>query len=99
MIGYSKNKREVDKDYLRFVRSQPCLVWGCPNKSAAHHDPTVGAGGSDYRALPLCAEEHHTTGVHQMGRGLFQKKHNIDFNAERVRLLIMYVKKLKKGVK
>lgn len=89
-----KRKREVDKKYLAWVRSQPCLVRHCPNKSIAHHDPTIGAGGSDYRSLPLCVE-HHVPGVHTIGRDTFQLRHNLDFNEERIKLLINYIKKLK----
>lgn len=92
-----KPKREVDKTYLQYIREQPCLVWDCPNKSVAHHDPSVGAGGSDYLSLPLCVD-HHIPGVHQMGKGLFQKKYRIDFNRERVRLLIGYITLLKRKI-
>ena len=94
MISCPKNKREVDKAYLQYIREQPCLVWDCPNKSVVHHHPSIGAGGSDYTALPLCVD-HHILGVHQMGKGLFQKKYRIDFNRERVRLLIGYIRTLK----
>lgn len=95
MPADQKVKRETDPDYLAYIRCQPCLVWNCPNKASAHHDPSIGAGGSDYESLPLCDPLHHIEGVHRMGRGLFQKKHMIDFNRERVRLLKGYIKKLK----
>jgi len=89
-----KPSREVDKDYLKYIRRQPCLVYGCPNKAIAHHDPTVGAGGSDYTSVPLCTY-HHIPGIHQMGRGIFQKTYSIDLNREKVRLLIGYINILK----
>ena len=90
-----KQKREVDKDYLAYLRKQPCLAWDCPNKAEVHHDPSVAAGGSDYLALPLCPEEHHIPGVHAMGKDTFQKRHNINFDKERIRLLKGYIKELK----
>lgn len=93
-MEYPKKKREIDKDYLAYIRKQPCLVLYCPEKTYPHHDPTVKAGGTDYNALPLCTE-HHTSGVHLMGRDTFQSEYGIDFNAERVRLLILYIKQLK----
>lgn len=95
MSFYPKNKRETDKAYLAYIREQPCLVWNCPNKSATHHDPSVGAGGSDYTALPLCSRVHHVPGVHAMGKDTFQKRYNINFDKERIRLLIGYIKLLK----
>ena len=93
-MEYPKIKREIDKDYLAYIRKQPCLVGlFCRGRVAPHHDPSIGAGGSDYRALPLCAN-HHTT-VHQIGRKSFQDRSMLNFNKERVRLLIGYIKRLR----
>ena len=95
-MEYPKIKREIDKDYLAFIRKQPCLVSLCPHKSFAHHDPSVGAGGSDYTTLPLCHNHHIGFGVHDMGRESFQKRHGLDFEKEKIRLLIKYIKELKR---
>jgi len=92
-----KIKRETDPDYLKWIRSQPCLVdVGCEGDVVPHHDPSVKAGGSDYCAIPLCVK-HHIPGVHSLGRKTFQARYGIDFNMERVRLLIGYIRRLKDG--
>jgi len=101
-MGHEKPKREIDKDYLKWIRQQPCLVsigrcgigCGCEGEITAHHDPTIGAGGSDFNALPFCLA-HHIPGVHSMGKKTFQEIYNIDFNRERVRLLKNYIILLK----
>ena len=90
-----KQARETDPDYLKYIREQPCLVYNCPNKASVHHDPSIGAGGSDYETLPLCDPLHHVEGVHRMGKDTFQEKFNLNFDRERIRLLKGYIKKLK----
>jgi len=90
-----KQKREIDKKYLAYIRKQPCLVYPCPFKSSAHHDPSKGSGGSDYETLPLCEEGgHHIEGVHKLGRETFQKKLGLDFDADRIRLLMGYIEEI-----
>ena len=90
-----KIKREINKDYKKFIEQQPCVVRGfnCMGDVVAHHDPSVGAGGSDFMAIPLCVV-HHIPGVHQKGKDTFQEHHCIDFNKERVRLLLKYISTL-----
>lgn len=95
MPADQKIKREIDKAYLAYIREQPCLVWNCPNKASVHHDPSIGAGGSDYESLPLCNPLHHIEGVHRIGKDTFQEKFNLNFDRERIRLLKGYIKKLK----
>ena len=92
MPSKSKPIRETDKDYLEYIRNEPGLVEG--DDIVAHHTVSVGAGGSDYLAVPL-PFKHHTPGVHSMGKATFQKEYNINFDKEIIRLLIKYIKKLK----
>ena len=96
-MNLQKPKRETDKNYRKYIEQQPCLVRNsdCLGDVVCHHTVTVGAGGSDYLGVPLCAE-HHTgkTGVHQMGRDSFQKFHNIDFRDEIIRLLKEYIREI-----
>jgi len=51
-----KPTRQVDKVYLAWVRTQPCVV--CGARAEPHHVVTRGAGGSDYFAIPVCREHH-----------------------------------------
>jgi hypothetical protein len=79
-----KQKREKNSDYLKFIRTMPCVVMLCCNKSQAHHVDSIGSGGSDMRAVPLCAE-HHTSGgdsVHRLGVKTFQVRHGVDFESQ-----------------
>ena len=84
--------RETDEDYLKYIRGEPGLIEG--DDIVAHHTVSVGAGGSDYLAVPL-PFKHHTPGVHSMGKATFQKEYNINFDKEIIRLLINYIKKIK----
>lgn len=91
-MEYPKIKREIDKDYLNYIRHEPGLIEG--NSIEAHHTISVGAGGSDYLAVPI-PSKHHKPGIHTMGKDTFQKKYNINFDKEIIRLLIGYIKKLR----
>jgi len=86
-----KQKREVDKEYLKFIRRHSCLCGvECMGKVEAHHTTTRGAGGSDYKAIPLCIKHHYTVG--NMGIETFQENYFINFDTEIIRLLIEYIK-------
>jgi len=55
-----------DPRYLKWIRTQPCMIPGCRNKAESHHenpegDSAMGGKCSDRRALPLCIC-HHTGG-------------------------------------
>ncbi len=88
-----KKIRETDENYLDFIREQPCLVCLDPIVEP-HHTKTVGAGGSDYNAVPLCRRCHAS--AHYSGTHFFFKKKGIDpaflkFIIERLR--VKYEKK------
>lgn len=84
-----------DPEYLRFIRSQPCLI--CSRRgliqlsetNAHHHGPRgLGQKVPDRHTLPLCHVEHHQYGkesVHVMGRR-WAEYHGIDPQAEFDRL-------------
>lgn len=91
-MGNPKQTREIDEDYLKFIRNEPGLIEG--NNIVAHHTVSVGAGGSDYLAVPLPFKQH-IPGVHSMGKATFQEKYNLNFETEIIKLLIKYIKKLK----
>jgi len=92
--AFPKPVRLTDPDYLRYIKRQPCLL--CPSASVdPHHTKTRGAGGSDYRALPLCRKHHED--LHRRGAIVFALDYRIDLQAEQIRLLEMYVSALKDG--
>lgn len=76
--------------YLRFIRSQPCLVcgqqWGI---EAAHTGPHgIGQKSPDSSVIPLCLRHHrcHTESYHALGRVNFEKVHGISVALEIIRL-------------
>lgn len=92
----NKRKRVVDKNYLNFIRSLPCLIClseGRTSSSEPHHIPEKGNGGvgiktDDNRAINLC-HEHHLE-FHQHGRNTFAEKYGIDYEKTILRLNVIY---------
>jgi len=84
-----KKPREIDKNYLKHVKGQSCLVCG-DAPCDAHHIKSRATFGSDYTAICLC-REHHTE-CHAIGKDTFQEKYCLDFNEARIKLLISYIK-------
>ena len=96
MGSYPKPKTDRSPRYLKWLRSQPCVICGRYKDTTrdvvpAHQtikDRGVSLKPSDYYALPLCsfchAEEHYG-GVKTMWKGLDRKLLIIDH-------LIMYFK-------
>ena len=69
VIAISKPVRERDRDHLRFVASQPCLVCG-RTPSDAHHikfaeQRAMGRKVSDKFAVPICRLHHRE--LHRRG--------------------------------
>jgi hypothetical protein len=86
--AFPKPQRESDKDYLKWIKTQPewaCVVTGDLDADP-HHVQTVGSGGSDALVVPLAREEHDKAhhGSYWTGRNLinlcswFYNKHEID---------------------
>lgn len=77
-----KPQRIVDAGYLHFLRGFPCHICRLtagkpvPSGSEACHVQSVGAGGDDTQALPMC-HEHHVE-QHTMGIVSFQKRHKVN---------------------
>lgn len=88
----SKPKNIVrDKEYLEFIRSQPCLITG--QLAEPHHvdiDKSSGMGikCSDLYTIPLNNEKH--TEAHTIGKYTFAKKYGIDYTYEISRLQQKY---------
>jgi hypothetical protein len=69
VIAISKPVRERDRDHLRFVASQPCLICG-RSPSDAHHikfaeQRAIGRKVSDKFAVPICRMHHRE--LHRRG--------------------------------
>ena len=89
-MAIPKPLRVKDRAYLKYIESQACLVCDrCYGDVVAHHVKTVGSGGSDYGATPLCGNHHEE--IHRIGRDTFQQKYNLDFRDEIIRLLSKYI--------
>lgn len=66
-FGVPKPKRFECPEYLSFVRQKTCEFLSyrvgqlpvCFGPVVPHHMKTVGSGGSDLTAVPLC-DKHHT---------------------------------------
>jgi len=70
-----KKPREKNPEYVKFIRSLPCLACKKPGCDP-HHIKSRGAGGGDSANLvPLC-RVHHTM-IHTYGRRTFEKKFHI----------------------
>jgi ERF superfamily protein len=68
-VALTKRPRQRNKDHLRFVRQQPCLLCG-RKPSDAHHvrfvqPRALGKKVSDEFAVPLCRSHHRA--VHRIG--------------------------------
>lgn len=80
-----KPVRELDEEYLAFVRSLSCAKCNASGPSVSHHHPlaghsAMGSKTSDYRTVPLCVRCHDE--VHQHGKISFW------FNLDTVEVLI-----------
>lgn len=81
--------RYVNKDYVEFIKKQPCCITG-RHYADPHHVISRGAGGSDLTLVPLIHELHQE--IHTIGQETFQKNHNIDFDKIRLKLLEKFIK-------
>jgi hypothetical protein len=57
-----------DPAYLKWIRTQPCVLCGPRINIDAHHTESGGTGikGSDYSCVPLCPACHFY--IHSLGR-------------------------------
>jgi hypothetical protein len=80
------------KKYLKFIRSQPCLVTGQVINVVAHHVRIgfFGAGmkPNDSMCLPLTDEQHRL--LHQMGEKSYWERVGIDWQGQILKNLLIY---------
>ena len=85
-IRYRPSPPERDWQYLRYIRTYPCVVCAASGRKveAAHVGPHgLGQKASDLQSIPLCGR-HHRTGqdsLHKLGPVKFQATHRLDFAA------------------
>ena len=85
-----------DKDYIEFIREQPCCVTGLINSTresvVAHHTESRGMGTkcSDYKTVPLCQSIHLE--LHQIGKKRFLDKYMVDFKDVIIQCLGKYIR-------
>ena len=84
-----KNKPWRSNAYLRYIRQQPCVVCG-HTLTQAHHVKTVGSGGGDNWAIPLCISCHQM--IYLVGRDTFFERHNINIQQELFNMVAGYLK-------
>ena len=88
-MSYNKNKPWRSKKYLEYIRKQPCVVCG-NTLTQAHHVKTVGSGGGDEWAIPLCRNCHQM--IHLVGRDTFFKRHEVNIQQELFNMVSDYLK-------
>lgn len=71
------------QEYMKYIRTYPCVV--CKTKTGihAHHVESAGLGlkGSDFFTIPLCSKHHvdSSDSIHKLGSiDLFQQTHSLN---------------------
>src|SRR5437899_767796 len=98
--AFPRPSRLKDPAYLRWVRLRPCVACGSAFGAAwrpahAHHTVTKGAGGSDYRTVPVCWKHHAE--LHNRGAAWFEEEYMVDLKDEIIRSLESYIGQLALG--
>jgi len=92
-MNLEKPSPTLDSAYLRYVRSQSCLI--CSNRNIdADHLLARGRGSAsqnDYAAIPFCREHHAER--HQVGNEKFEAKYRINLWREAWLLLTRWLAK------
>ena len=94
-----KPERHLNPEYLEYLRDQPCCACGRkPTKdkrTEPHHLITVGAGGADETACPLCWQCHpmiETLGLRRFEKEFKQIKLNLWMESKRFELAFRGIK-------
>lgn len=77
--------RVIDKDYLAWMATQPCMISGRP--ATVHHVRFCGSPKDDRRTLPLAPEYHmigfgSETSIEALGKAKFEARYGVDIEAE-----------------
>ena len=84
--------RVVDKAFMAWMHTQPCLVRGlfgtspCSGPITFHHLRSLGGQKNDQVGLPLCEAHHlHDAGpdaIHRLGKWRFAERFALDLDLE-----------------
>ena len=84
--------RAVDREYIDFVKSLPCLVCGT-SPCDPEHVYRRAQGQNDYLTVPLCRKDHELRG--SMGVDTWEEKYKIDIKDALIATLATWmIKKL-----
>lgn len=92
MRPHPKPKRQVDRNWLDFVKTQRCAIrysiveHSCSGVIDPCHLTATGAHGSDYTAVAMCRKHHSEQ--HQIGIETFQEKYKVNLWRDALMLLI-----------
>lgn len=93
---YPKPTRFKLEIFLQFLRESRCAVMElaipqhyCTGPIDPHHTKTVGSGGSDLTAIPLCRMHHIEIG--QVGVEKFERKYHIRVDSIRIDALERFI--------
>ena len=92
---HPKQKVHLDKKYLAWIRTKPCLACGATEGIQAHHCWCSGKKnhGNDRLVVPLCVS-CHTFGkhaYHNIGHERFEEHWNLDLKDEIINYLSEYL--------
>ncbi len=91
--------RVVDKEYLKWIHTQPCLVTG-EGAVTAHHVRRFGEQKDDRRTVPLVARLHMLVCEEpghpcvERGKRVFERHWNVDLEAA----IVLYNEKYERTV-
>lgn len=88
--------------YKRWIRSLPCAACDKTPSEAAHtgSDGGLKQKASDYSCIPLCTDCHtlNAGSYHQIGRGDFERRHQLDIKGLVKRLNRLWFKAFQEGL-
>lgn len=74
-----KPKRIIDRKYLKWVKTKPCLfqvsdAMPCHGPIDPHHRRPRSLGGSDYTAVPMCRFHHDLAHQYPVAHGVIMDR-------------------------
>ncbi len=79
--------KQRDKDYLAWIREQPCLVCRVKSCVPSHRGGGTSMKGPDWAAVPLCWSHHEEC---HRGAETFAKEHQIEWDEAALCCLIRW---------
>lgn len=86
----SKSPVMLDKKYLDWIRTQPCIVTGSLGVDA-HHVIYKSQADNDYSAVPLRHDKHMELHNHKDGVEGFEEDNDINFEQAMIAKMMEYL--------